>query len=247
MTSEKNLKRVGLRGIFTTQRLNIAAFIAIISLVVSGLFYLGKLDERVKSSHERMDRLVEQMNTIIARLDKQIYAIDDAKNKAIAEIRALTSPMDDPFIFTSGKLASGYDMGVNTSGGITNWVTTKNGYICMSYPASQSWGAVFITVGKPKDPPRPAKDLSKYQMLYLELRGAKGGESVLVGLKDNTDPDDGSETKVIISDLNTEWKSYQISLSRFRTADLRRIYIVTEFVFENKPQTVCFRTIKLLP
>lgn len=247
MDSEKTQKSLGLKRYFTTQNFNIAVIISIISLLVGGLFYLGKLDERVKSTHERMDRLVEQMNVITARLDKQIDAIDAAKNEAISEIRALTSPQSNPHIFSNGKLTSGYDMGVNSSGGRTNWAILQDGYICMAYPPSQSWGAVFITVGKPTDYSRPAKNISRYQMLSVELRGAHGGESVLIGLKDSTDPDDGSETKVPISDLATEWKTYQIPLSRFSTADLKRIYTITEFVFENQPQTVCFRTIKLLP
>ncbi len=151
-------------------------------------------------------------------------------------------------IVSAGRLVSGYDMGVNTSGGRTDWVKMEDeNSQCMAYPGNQSWGAVFITRGKPTPQPRSSQDLSQYQTLSLELRGAKGGESVLIGLKDNTDPDDGSETKIPVSNLTTDWKTFTIPLSKFDTADLSKLYVVTEFVFTANPQTVCFRNIEYLP
>jgi len=152
-------------------------------------------------------------------------------------------------IYYGPRLANGYDMGVNTSGGRTNWVTDNGDHMCMSYPSYQTWGAVFITVGTPKPFPRPGKDLSMYQTLSLDLKGVSGGEKVWLALKDNTDPDSGRETKVQISGLTTSWQTHQIPLSRFSTADLTRLYMVTGFVFENgtPPETVCFRNIRYLP
>lgn len=146
-----------------------------------------------------------------------------------------------------GNLAPGYDMGVNTSGNLTNWLTVENGEICMAYPSGQSWGAVFITVGKPKQPPRPGKDFSHYTQLSLELRGQAGGESVSIGIKDNSQPDDGTETKVPMSGLSTSWKPFTFPLSQFTGADLSNLYVVIEFVFAGTPEAVCARNIKYLP
>jgi hypothetical protein len=122
-------------------------------------------------------------------------------------------------------------------------------YMRMDYPGDQSWGAVFITVGPPTDPPHPGRDLSGYQTLSLELRGEVGGEFVWVGLKDNTDGDDGSETKIEVPDLTTDWQTITFPLSDFITADLTRLYVVTEFVFEQgtPAETVDFRRIQYLP
>jgi hypothetical protein len=152
-------------------------------------------------------------------------------------------------VYVGAKLTDGYDMGVDTSGGLTNWVTDMNGYMRMDYPSDQSWGAVFITVGSPTDPPRPGRDLSGYQSLSLELRGEVGGEYVWIGLKDNTDRDNGSETKIRVSDLTTDWQTVTFSLSDFVTADLTRLYVVIEFVFEpgTLAETIYFRRIQYLP
>jgi hypothetical protein len=225
----------------------VAAWLAGLSLVVASLLYLGALNQRVQNTHERIDRLVEQINTLNQRLDNALHEIDAAKRQAVAEVRALTVPQDNPVIFADGRLASGYNMGVNTSGGRTNWVSINQGAVCMAYPGGDLWGAVFITVGESTDPPRPGRDLSRYQRLSLELRAGRGRDSVLVGMKDSTDPDDGSETKVPVRDLSTDWKTYTVPLTTFRTADLRSIYIPAEFVFGHEPATVCFRKIQLLP
>ncbi len=140
-------------------------------------------------------------------------------------------------------------MGVDTSGKLRDWVTDKNGFMCMAYPGNQDWAAVFITFGKPIDPPRPGKDLSGYQTLSLELRGEAGGEYVSVGLKDNADPDNGTEKKMQVSNLTPNWQTFTFSLSSFDTADLTKLYVVTEFVFEpgTPAETVCFRHIQYLP
>ena len=53
----------------------------------------------------------------------------------------------------------------------------------MSYPAGASWGAVFITIGKPKDPPRPSQDLAAFDTLLVEMKGESGGEELDIGLK----------------------------------------------------------------
>lgn len=160
--------------------------------------------------------------------------------------KATPTPTPSPgAIFVGDTLAPGYDMGVNTSGGRTSWVTVENGEICMAYPGGQ-WGAVFITVGKPKQPPRPGKDFSPYHQLSLELRGQTGGESVSIGIKDNNQPDDGSETKVTQAGLTTDWQPDTFPLSQFTGADLHNLYVVIEFVFADTPETVCARNIEYL-
>ncbi len=145
-------------------------------------------------------------------------------------------------------LASLYDMGVNSSSGRQDWLQRTAGGMRMAYPAGQAWGAVFITVGTPVDAPRPWKDFSSFRTLSVELRGETGGESVEIGLKDATDPDDGSESKVRVANLSTAWHTYRFPLSTFHTADLEKLYVVPEFVFSGSaPQTVYLRNVRFLP
>ncbi len=140
-----------------------------------------------------------------------------------------------------------YDMGVDSSGQRRDWLETTEGAMKMAYPAGQSWGAVFITVGPPADPPRPWKDFSPFRTLSVELRGKNGGESVEIGIKDSSDPDDGSETKTLVSQLSSEWKTYEFLLSSFDSADLGELYVVAEFVFAGPTaQTVYFRNVRYL-
>lgn len=87
----------------------------------------------------------------------------------------------------------------------------------------------------------------KYQTLSLELKGEIGNESILIGMKDNLDLDDGSERKVLLTGLSTRWQTFTIPLSHFSTAYKENIYIITEFVFENISKTVFFRNTQFLP
>ncbi len=170
------------------------------------------------------------------------YLPDELGESGTCEISKKELP-----IYVGTELSEGYDMGVNSSGGLTNWLFDLNGFMKMEYPENQTWGAVFITVGPPTEPPRPSQDLSLYTTLSVDLKGENGGEELEIGIKDNTDPDDGSETKIKVSGLTTEWQTYTFPLSDFTTADLTRIYVVIEFVFGGPyAQTVFFKNVEYL-
>ena len=146
-------------------------------------------------------------------------------------------------IMEGGRLTAGFDMGVNSSRGRTDWVITEPGVITMSYPAGQDWGAVFITAGRPRDVGRSGQDFLGHRSLVVEMKGQRGGELVDIGLKDDTDPDDGGESKSRVR-LQAEWQRVEIPLTAFRTADLKRLYVVTEFVFAGaQPSTISVRRI----
>ncbi|MEZ5082970.1 MAG: hypothetical protein R2750_05930 [Bacteroidales bacterium] len=158
----------------------------------------------------------------------------------------INSFCQDYSIYNGQKLADGLDMGVNLSQGQTHWLSDEGGYMKMTYPSKQSWGAVFITVGKPKNPPRPFKNFSGFKTLTVEMKGENGGENVDIGIKDNTDPDNGQESK-ITKELTQDWEVYEFSLSDFKTADLSHLYVIVEFVFGGSSgRTVYFRNIKYI-
>lgn len=154
-------------------------------------------------------------------------------------------------IFVDGQLSAYYDIGVDTSHKQRAWLATSNGALEMAYPAGQEWGAVFITVGKPTNPPRPWKDFSDFDSVAFELRGGQGGEAVEVGIKDFADPNSGRETKVPLTNVGTQFRTYTFRLSQFASrqlsipAGLARLNVVLEFVFTGpRAQTVYARNIR---
>jgi hypothetical protein len=151
-------------------------------------------------------------------------------------------------IFDQRGLATFYDLGVDTSSGQRQWLTETDDGLRMAYPSGQAWGAVFITVGTPVQPTRPWKGFSAFSTLVVELRGENGGESLEIGIKDSTDPDNGRETKISVASIPRNWQTYRFPLKDFSTADLSRLYVVTEFVFSGPAgQTVYARNILYLP
>jgi len=161
-------------------------------------------------------------------------------------------------VLVGTKLGTNLDLGINTSGGITNWLTPEPpppspGDLKMVCPAAQQWCAMFITDGPAISTyPRPGLDLSAYQTLIVEFEGDPG-TTIQIGLKDATQPDDGTETKVTLP-VTSSWTAYAIPLSKFATPvsahggyviNFHEIYIPCEFVFAGGPQaqTVKVRTI----
>ena len=150
-------------------------------------------------------------------------------------------------IMTGSQLADGFDMPVLTSHERSGWLRQERDHFVAAYPAGQSWGGVFVTVGPLRPLPRPDSiDLASCRTLAIDMMWEAGNREIEVLIKDNTQPDDGTETKVRVT-LTPEWRTYTFPLSRFRGADLKRLYIVTAFSFLGKDaQTIRFRNIKYL-
>jgi hypothetical protein len=148
----------------------------------------------------------------------------------------------------SGALTSGFDILVNTDKNQTNWLTSTADGLRAAYPSGQLWGFVAIVLNGPTNlGSRPSRDMSNYKTLRVQLRGESGGESVEVGIKDNTDPDTGAETKKTV-ELSSSWRSYDFPLADFSTADLRRLYLLIEVVLNGPTgRTVYLRDVQYVP
>lgn len=152
-------------------------------------------------------------------------------------------------IFTQGTLSPGHDMGVDSSSGRGDWVVTSE-YLRFDYPAGECWGSVFLTVGEPvAEIPRPNfENLSEFGWLAFDVRSEVGGEAIEVAVKDNLAPGDGTEPKVRVSGLQTEWRTVAIPLSHFEGMDLTRLYVPVSFNFVGTDaQTVFVRDIRYVP
>ena len=252
-TKEPSPKGVISRVQFSIALLGIAA-----TFVGAGL-YLGRLEGRLDAITQRVvtveDKVAETSRQLTESLDRLSAQLDVSTRSAAQSVPPANSGsaapavapavQQDPSIFVDGRLTSGLDLGVDSSERRTEWAEVANGELCMRYPNGQDWGAVFVTVGKPRDPPRPARDFSGYERLVVEARSSGGRGPVMIGLKDNGDPDDGSESKLPLQGLRESWGEFSFDLDQFRTADSKRLYVVSEFVFEGAaPVTVCVRSIR---
>lgn len=115
----------------------------------------------------------------------------------------------------------------------------------MVYPRNMEWGFHYFVHRHDHSQLKVGKDYSKYKTLELELKGVNGGELVEIVIKDVADPEDDSATKVPLT-LTNEWKTYQIPLSAFKTADLKNLHVVVGFLFEGEAKTVLARKIEYL-
>jgi exo-beta-1,3-glucanase (GH17 family) len=161
----------------------------------------------------------------------------------------------DIFLSDLGRLSAYYDMGVDSDPDhIHDWLRSSSGELTMSYPRDQHWGSIFITVGEPRPSSRPWKDFSEFGTLSMEMRGERGDESVEIGIKNRTDPDNGHETRVVKS-LTRNYRPYNFPLTEFASKthlevprDLKQLYVVVEFVFHGpKSQTVYLRNVRYEP
>jgi hypothetical protein len=172
------------------------------------------------------------------------------------ETSASTAGAPDPAnVYVGASIGYGFDFGNDTTDHVPDWVTDEQGYMECAYPAGQDWGAAFITtypLTAYKDQ-RATVDVSKnYKNLSVDLRGSKGGESVYIGLKTDTDEDTGREpTYQPQPPLKTDWQTYTIPLSTFTPGRhypgkrLTHVYVVFEIVFKGKAsETVDFKDVR---
>lgn len=155
-----------------------------------------------------------------------------------------TQPKNHP-VYMGTEMSSGYDLGVTSNTDSVGWLSDVTGAMKADFPAGQQWGALFMTVGKIKDlPNKPTVDISKFSILSFELKTEADTCKLEAGIKDDQDPDDGTESRVVI-EVYPEWKTYEIALSEFKTADLKRIYMLTELVYKDSTaQTVYIRNVQ---
>jgi exo-beta-1,3-glucanase (GH17 family) len=151
-------------------------------------------------------------------------------------------------VYVGSGLEKPFSLGIDTSNQQRNWLMDKHGSLLLNYPANQQWGGMFITAG-PAAPPgqRLSLDLSAYHSLLVDMRAGADGQCVLLGIKDRTQPDDGSELK-IQQCLTTQWSTITLPLNKFAHVDLAHLYVVFEILFQGATGvTVELRNIRYSP
>ena len=107
------------------------------------------------------------------------------------------------------------------------------------------WAAYFFYNGFGSLEQVRVKEYSVYKTLRLELKGEQGGENIMIAMKDESNPTDGSETRVPLT-LSETWETYEIPTSSFSPTDLSKLFMPTIFVFEKEPTTIYIRNIEFL-
>ncbi|MFL5692910.1 MAG: glycosyl hydrolase family 17 protein [Ktedonobacteraceae bacterium] len=147
-----------------------------------------------------------------------------------------------------GGLETGFGLGMDSSARQRQWLTANDGSLVLTYPANQQWGVMFITAGPPAPPGhRPSLDMSAYSSLVVDLRAAFAGQCVRIGIKDNNQPDNGSEISMHQC-LTTQWSTITLPLNTFTNVDLTHLYVVFELLFQGSSgATVAVRNIRYSP
>ena len=201
----------------------------------------------LKKAHERQLSDATQQHAKEIEAIKNEHAQEQANLRHQLERCKRTGPFEKEAIadiFVAGHFGNGLNMALATATGKSDWATRQADSIKLAYPGGENWGTWFISVGAPSSQKteRSFIDASRYTKLTLELKG-QAGSNIAVALKDTDDPDDGTESRVQLTLRSNDWESYEIALEDFRTADRKRLYVVTSFVFAKQPQTFFVRNI----
>ena len=156
-------------------------------------------------------------------------------------------------ILVNGRVAAHYHIDLDSSTRQRVSLSRFNDALKMAYPAGQREAVVSITVGEPASPPSPWKDFSDFDAVSVELRGTRGRENVLVGIRDLADSHDRDKSRVMLKNVGTKLQTYTIPLSQFASSQVRtrdaltHLNVVLEFHFIGpRPQTIYVRNIQYL-
>lgn len=114
----------------------------------------------------------------------------------------------------------------------------------IDYRGGAAWAGIWFVSGFSISDRRSA-DFSMYDRLVLEVKGAAGGEQIVINLEDRDDPADGTSTRYELQ-LSDSWQTYEIDLAEFETADLSILTIPLGFVFFEEPVSFSVRNARLV-
>jgi hypothetical protein len=156
-------------------------------------------------------------------------------------------------VYVGTNLSPGFTRFQFTGAEESDWVTDEHGAMKCSYDSNQGWGTAFIVAGQMANVGnRTTMAASPNDYLCVDLKGQYGGETVNIGVKTDTDPDDGKQPGFDIESLTKTWKTYRIPLTAFvkppdyPATRLSHLYVVFSVNF--KPgvpaETVWYRNVK---
>ena len=231
-------------------------------------YYSGRYPERLLDTASDMAPIVREYEKLLAlaRLVTEMaeagsYDFDEHARRILADIDAVEQGAGHSRVVQKGKLSLGqYRPGFAYPYYADGHFVSRQQYIDHDY-ASHGDGALQINVkrGLPwavfffdlqdrsNTLGRPSADFTRFDRILLELKGANGGERLLLHMKDKDDPDDGSQTNLEIV-LSEQWETYEFDLADFENADISKLSLVLGFLLLNQADSFSFavRTIQFL-
>ena len=196
------------------------------------------------------DRMLVLGKVFVRLVEAGITEFDAAARAALGQIYDPETGIGDPRLVVNGRpVFRSYFLGLASSEGVGAFdldsLKSSGDALALQWSGGAEWASFFMMpVGA--DEGRFSFDYSGYDRLELELRGAVGGETMFVAIKDRDDPDDEAPPSVALT-LTDEWQTYEIPLASFPPVDLDILHIPLAFVFGDAPVAFSVRNARYLP
>ena len=148
-------------------------------------------------------------------------------------------------LMVNGKIPSGFGaIYAQSSNKYYSGIKYEGNAMILTYPDNMfTWGSPFFTINALNNRVTEM-DFTKYKNITLEMKGAIGGEQFALMMKDKYDLPDGNESRVDITVTNV-WKTYEVPVEQFETADKKIIETPLGFVFlGGEGKTIYVRSIQ---
>ena len=199
-------------------------------------------EENMASFYEKQIRLGEKY---IEMVDKQEVNFKEQTKIDFSGTIYSHADVDVLNLLVNGRQSLGFGLiFAQSSNDYYEGVKIEDDYKILTYPENSfDWGSPYFTIealnGRVTE-----MDFTKYKNVILEMKGEKGGEEFALMMKDKYDLPDGKESRVNIIVTNT-WKTYEVPLDLFETADKKIIDTPLGFVFlGSKGRTIHLRSIQ---
>ncbi|TFG78983.1 MAG: hypothetical protein E4H26_01075 [Flavobacteriales bacterium] len=167
----------------------------------------------------------------IEMVDKQEMNFDEQTKIEFSGILYSYSEVGILNLLVNGKVPSDFGLlYAQSSNKFYSGIKFKEDHIVLTYPDNTlAWGSPYFNI-RALNGRVTEMDFSKFDKVILEMRGAEGGEAFALMMKDKYDLPDGTESRVDIT-LTDTWKTYEVSIDQFETADKKIIQTPLGFVF----------------
>ena len=184
-------------------------------------------------------------NEIIRIVQSGQSSLEDIQSDTLDQLFDLDGNEGYSKVLTEGAMVSQfYEAGSATAGDQDVQVAPAINETILSLPSAE-WAVFYLRNRSDAFSQKPAKDFSRYRSVKVTLKGEIGGEQIWLAIKDDTDPDDGSETQVPVT-LQPDWTSYEFPLDTFSNAALENIFVPMMFISRGDAQTFSIREVEFL-